>query len=177
MSEPRPQPEYNPYAPPAFVATPPPERSSPQNLADRSTRFAGRVIDNLLFGLSLSPLLAGVFLGQNDPWWYATGIVPLLFAAYQSYLVATTGQSVAKRWLGLMIVRTDGERAGFLMGVVVREWVVLMLGFVPILGMLFRLADSLLIFGEERRCLHDYLAGTQVVVSPSATAEQARRAP
>lgn len=164
--------DYNPYAPPVFVPTPPPLQSDSRGLAERSTRFAARLVDNLLFGLSLSPLLLGAIFGRSDPRWYATVVVPLLFAAYQSYLVAATGQSLAKQWFGLRIVRLDGGRAGFLSGVVAREWLVLLLGFVPVLGMLFRLADAILIFGDERRCLHDYLAGTQVIPATGNTLDR-----
>jgi len=34
---------------------------------------------------------------------------------------------------------------------------------VPLFGGLFWIVDVCLIFGEERRCLHDYIAGTKVV--------------
>jgi uncharacterized RDD family membrane protein YckC len=38
-------------------------------------------------------------------------------------------------------------------------------GLNSVLGdiLLYTLTDILLIFGEERRCIHDYLAGTKVV--------------
>jgi hypothetical protein len=31
--------------------------------------------------------------------------------------------------------------------------------------MVFRFADAVMIFGEERRCLHDQIAGTKVILA------------
>ena len=64
------------------------------------------------------------------------------------------------------IVRADdGGNPGFLGAVVLRNMVRHVLIAVPVLGGLFALADILAIFGEERRCLHDRIAGTKVVES------------
>jgi uncharacterized RDD family membrane protein YckC len=65
--------------------------------------------------------------------------------------------------VGLRVVRLDGTPVDFVSGVVLREWVVFGIGSVPFIGMLFRLADSVMIFGEDRRCLHDQIAGTKVI--------------
>jgi uncharacterized RDD family membrane protein YckC len=73
-------------------------------------------------------------------------------------------------WLGLRVVRSDGSPVGFVAGVAIREWVVFGLGVIPGLGLIFRLADSLTILGDERRCLHDLVAGTKVVVVTGAAA-------
>ena len=43
------------------------------------------------------------------------------------------------------------------------NWVPKVMGAVPYLGMIFHLVDSLFIFREDRRCLHDRIAGTRVV--------------
>jgi len=37
------------------------------------------------------------------------------------------------------------------------------IGMLPVLGNLSFLADSLSIFSQEKRCLHDYVAGTKVI--------------
>jgi uncharacterized RDD family membrane protein YckC len=46
------------------------------------------------------------------------------------------------------------------------------IGFIPILGgflgLAFWLADVLFIFGKERRCIHDFIAGTKVVAAEKA---------
>jgi hypothetical protein len=38
------------------------------------------------------------------------------------------------------------------------------IGAVPLIGPFFSLADALFIFGEPRRCIHDYIADTKVVM-------------
>jgi uncharacterized RDD family membrane protein YckC len=96
-------------------------------------------------------------------------LMVLAFSIYQWYLIATTGQTLAKRWLGIMIVRTDGSPCGFVNGVLLRNWVIyVLLSFLPFVNYLVWLIDALMIFGDERRCLHDHIAGTRVVVAPKA---------
>lgn len=83
----------------------------------------------------------------------------------QWYRVATTGQTIAKRWLKLKIVRLDGSPCGFLHGVVLRNWPYSIIAS-PILSWIaamIRVLDGLMILGAERRCLRDYLASTRVI--------------
>jgi uncharacterized RDD family membrane protein YckC len=84
----------------------------------------------------------------------------LIVAIYNWYLITRAGQSIAKRMLGMRIVTTSGELPGFLMGVLVRQWIPVV---VNQFCNLFSLVDALFIFGEERRCIHDYMANTIVV--------------
>jgi uncharacterized RDD family membrane protein YckC len=39
-----------------------------------------------------------------------------------------------------------------------------LIGQVPVLGHMFLLVDWFFVFGDDQRCLHDYLAGTKVVM-------------
>ncbi|HEX7499646.1 MAG TPA: RDD family protein [Polyangia bacterium] len=84
-------------------------------------------------------------------------------AIYQWTLIVRTGQSLGKKWTGIRIERIDGSRITFGTGVVLRNWVPKVMGAFPYLGMLFHLVDCLFIFREDRRCLHDLIAGTRVV--------------
>jgi uncharacterized RDD family membrane protein YckC len=59
----------------------------------------------------------------------------------------------------MKIVRHDGSNPGFLQAVVMRNWLRVLLNMVPF----FALADALFIFGANKRCLHDLLAGTYVI--------------
>ena len=112
---------YNPYAAPVAMIAPPPrvEDADLRLLGARSTRFVARLIDNVLFVLSAMPGFFGVMIGHGklELPAYAGVLVAWAFIAYQCYLVTTTGQSVAKRWMGLKVVRSDGSRAGFVHGV------------------------------------------------------------
>src|SRR6185312_14060663 len=74
-----------------------------------------------------------------------------------------SGQTIGKRMLDIAIVRTDGSRMGLLRYLFIRVLPVALLGVIPYIGRLATLIDPLLIFGNERRCLHDLIADTIVV--------------
>jgi uncharacterized RDD family membrane protein YckC len=165
---PDPRPDYDPYAPPGYAAIRPVTRTVDPFLAGRGARLAARVVDTALFALALVPVVAAYFALHRSAVCLVAGVFPLLFTAYQSYLVTFTGQSVAKKWLGLRVVRQDGSPVGFVSGVLVREWIVGGVELVPFVGMLCRLIDYAMILGEDRRCLHDVLSGTKVVLATAA---------
>jgi len=160
-----PRPEWDPYRAPSYEPIAPPRRSVPNAaLASRLARFVARVVDLSLFLVAGATAAAAIaFSVEGVTRWLMLTVIPVSFTAYQCYLVTTSGQSLAKKWMGLQIVRLDGAPVGFVHGVVLREWLVLVIGFIPFVGLLFRLADSVLIFGEDRRCVHDHFAGTMVV--------------
>jgi len=163
---PDPRPQYNPYAAPTYDIIAAPVRNVDQAfLATRWTRLGARMVDYFLIGLSSVPTFLLFALDQNTYLAVATAIIPVSFLGFQCYLVATTGQSFAKKALGIRIVRMDGSPAGFVAGVVLREWIIGFFGLIPFLGGLLRLIDSVMIFGEEQRCLHDVIAGTKVVLA------------
>jgi uncharacterized RDD family membrane protein YckC len=87
----------------------------------------------------------------------------LAVAIYQWVLISRTGQSLGKKWTGIRIERLDGNPITFGSGVFLRNWVPKLIGGVPYLGMIFFLIDCLFIFRDDRRCIHDHIAGTRVV--------------
>ncbi len=97
----------------------------------------------------------------------AGSLLTLMLAVYQWFLISTRGQTIGKRLFGVKIVRHDGARIGFVRGVLLRVWVFsFVLGLVasiPVVGPYVGLLTLLPIVGQQRRCLHDYLAGTKVV--------------
>ncbi len=145
-----------------------PDASAP--LADRGKRLAGAVVDGSLYLGAIVPgtVLAFTGLGVGADELDARlpfamfGPVAVLYA-FQMYLVTTTGQTLAKRWLSMRIVRVTGEPLGFLHGVVLRSWVLGLVSFIPWLGGMVGLADAVCIFSERNQCLHDMIAGTEVI--------------
>ncbi|MBI4347945.1 MAG: RDD family protein [Elusimicrobia bacterium] len=121
--------------------------------AERSDRLKAALIDGGL-GLVLS-LLSGVpMIG-----WVA-GVAMIVLVGVQLYLLATQGQTLGKRFMSIRIVRRDTlENGGFLTNVVLRTFVNFLLCIVPA----YPVIDCLLIFRDDRRCVHDHLAGTVVV--------------
>lgn len=160
---------YNPYAPPSAHAEygyggPAQQVDSEDMLAERGTRLGAKIVDNVLYaGAGAVGLIPGAAFDETVMVGFA-GLTILALAIFQWYLIATTGQSLAKKWLGIRIVRLDGSQPGFLYGVVLRNWVIQAIS--ALIG-LVGLIDALLIFGDERRCLHDHIAGTKVVVAHS----------
>ncbi|MDH5673218.1 MAG: RDD family protein [Myxococcales bacterium] len=80
--------------------------------------------------------------------------------------VHTRGQSIGKRLMKMKVVRADGSRASTPRIIFARNGVPMLIGVVPILGGFFGLVDSLWIFGNETRCVHDLIADTIVVEAP-----------
>jgi uncharacterized RDD family membrane protein YckC len=160
---------FNPYAPPSSQAEYGGYGSEYTQqdglLADRGTRLGARMVDGVLYVAAAAiGVIPGAALGEETAMFGGIGLAIFVLAVYQWYLISTTGQSIAKKWLGIRIVRVDGSELGFLYGVFLRDWV---LQAVSALFSPIGLIDALMIFGEERRCLHDHIAGTKVIIANS----------
>ena len=165
--------EANPYAPPSAHVEDVVADGEP-DLASRGARFGAAVIDGLL-GLAgfwaiwkFTPLEVVVTGGA---WSIPRALVIqtfaglLLFSLMHGWLLATRGQTVGKRLVGLRIVRSNGERASLARLLGLRYLLGGVIQAIPIAGMLYVLVDLLLIFRESRQCLHDNIADTIVVVA------------
>ncbi len=196
----------NPFAPPrAHVED---QFNSPQALvtATRMSRFLAVLIDGspglviaFVAGVMVAVMMPGLFSGNFNPRG-ASGMATfgLLFlvvfigmtawVVWQIVLLYKYGQTVGKKVMGIRVVRMDGSRVSFArffflrgLAMAVIAWIVSAVGMaihIPFIGNFVSLIDALLIFGPARRCLHDYIADTQVVTaesSPNATLEGARR--
>lgn len=164
--------EQNPYAPPRTEVTEAPP-SDPQQveLADRGIRLLGAIIDGFLLMFVLLPAMwfGGYFkaaianevgFGLLMLW---TAISFGIFVLVQGFPLYTWGQTWAKRLLDIRIVDMDGYQPPFWKLILLRYGVPQLLGIVPVVNILFMFANPLFIFGEERRCLHDRIAGTRVI--------------
>lgn len=151
--------------------------SASRPLAERGTRLAGAFIDGSLFLAAAVPGaivfgFSGAMSGFGDDPFGSTGstlAIAVMFlgvfalAIYQWILTATTGQTLAKKWLKMKIVKVNGAPVDFVSGVILRSWIIQALGMIPMVGSFVALADAVTIFGDQRRCLHDYIAGTIVI--------------
>ena len=163
-------PETNRYAPPtAHVED---VAGDTPALAGRGARLGAVLLDGVIQGVAFFALtLVGLkaLMPEAGP---GPGVGALalqvvigfaLFGAINGYLLATQGQTVGKKLLGIRVVRSDGSRASLarLIGLrYVLSWVIVI---VPVVGVIYALLDSLMIFRESRKCLHDNLADTIVV--------------
>jgi uncharacterized RDD family membrane protein YckC len=126
----------NPYAPPRSdvnVETQVPTVVG--ELAERGTRFFSSMVDGLIALVVVAPafivgMQTGVFRTGGTTALYRTfatgtmgavsGIAWLGVLLLQAYLVTTTGQSIAKRWFRIKIVKVDGSPVNFVSGVLLR---------------------------------------------------------
>ena len=160
----------NPYAAPSatLVET---TVDNPARKAERTTRLLAALADGfigvplwlpLFFGAAMASApdgnrMAGIVL-------IAIGVIGLIaLVVVQLVMLARHGQTIGKRWQGIRIVRSSGERIGFGRILGLRMIAPGVVSAIPFLGAIFSLANILWIFGDERRCLHDYFADTIVV--------------
>ena len=137
--------------------------------AERLDRFWAAVIDRALvlplvlgaaiFVPAMKDNAAGMFLLIG-----VSAVLTLALVGYQLRLLTTLGQTIGKKALGVRIVLVkDDSNGGFVVNVLLRGVVTLVLSAIPGIGFLFALADVLFIFRDDRRCIHDHIAGTRVV--------------
>ena len=151
-----------------------------EDLAGRGARLGAYLIDMIIVG-AVGGVIAyalGWFEGlmRQDP----TAVVSVLlltiivFGVINGRWLVTRGQTVGKRLVGVRIVDTrTQEIVPLVKSYGLRFIVVQAITQVPFAGPILALVDPLFIFGERRRCLHDYLAGTIVVRADDATTEVA----
>jgi uncharacterized RDD family membrane protein YckC len=144
---------------------------SHQELASLGARFVGAMVDGFLVLLAVVPGYALIIAtaDSQDETLALLGVALLfgsllLLAVVQLVLLSMHGQTLGKKVAGTRIVNVrDGSNPGFVGAVLLRNVVPGMIGSLPCVGPIFSLADILYIFGEDRRCLHDHIAGTRVV--------------
>lgn len=168
----------NPYAAPAARVADA-VRADEFVLAGRGTRLGAAFLDGLVLGVPIGLLAIGLAIvlpayrsgHRGDALAPAAyGIIGLAVLAVVAAVVAINcvllhryGQTIAKRWLGIKVVRTDGNRCALSRIIFLRWLPVTVVGAIPYLGIIMRLLDPLMIFRDDHRCLHDLIADTKVV--------------
>lgn len=144
--------------------------------ADRFSRLIAAVIDSTVLAIALVPafLLAGAGAGLESNGLIAAGVLAALAAVlgllvYQTRLLLDKGMTIGKRMISVRVVAEDGTPLGFGRIIGLRIMVPAFVGSVPLVGPIFSLLDALFIFREDRRCIHDHLAGTSVVCVETPT--------
>ena len=148
--------------------------------ASRSARLGAVIIDVLVFSLPLAPAYFVAFgTAFRSGHFTALGIWAALFATGMLFYIGSlidlalwivvavmvhrNAQSIGKKFCGIKVARTDGSRATLGRIFWMRNVVNSLIRLVPVIGPLYGLVDVLMIFGEQRRCCHDYIADTIVV--------------
>ena len=134
--------------------------------AQRWRRLAAWIID-----LPLSPAAFVVGILSADMGGPAIATVALLVLGiagvpYQVALLRREGQTVGKFLLRIRIVDEEtGVKGTVFSNIVLRYFVNWLLTLIPP----YVVIDHAFIFAKNRRCVHDYLAGTKVVLDSPRT--------
>lgn len=162
----------NPYAPPKGEVRDVADYGG--DPADRVLRLGAAILDGIVLGCMVYipgvVVLAGAGrLGGDTP--TAGSELLMGFGAFLMLVggiawiwltilfVARNGQTIAKKMVGIKVVRSDGSPASLGRIFWLRNVVNGLLRIIPLYGLI----DILFIFGEQRQCLHDKIADTIVV--------------
>jgi uncharacterized RDD family membrane protein YckC len=87
-----------------------------------------------------------------------------MFVWLGDFLEGTRGQTIGKRIIGIRIVTfPDGRNPGGVKAILLRAIVNGLIAAIPLVGNVYSLVDICFIFRDDRRCIHDLIAGTQVI--------------
>lgn len=162
--------DNDPYQPPATELRAPvhfgPEGEA---LASRQSRLAAAIVDSIIIMAIVLPLQWQMGLFKNPEantalttvaWGGAGFLITLLI---QGYFLATRAQSIGKMALKIKIVTLDGENASLQRILFLRSLPVTVVAVIPVIGSVLSIVNSLFIFRDDHRCVHDHIAGTRVV--------------
>jgi len=160
--------ENNVYSPPAADLT----VTSTDNLASRWTRLGAAILDTIFIMMFAIPIMiyggywdravAGEATLMDTLLLFTFGIV--VYLAMNGYLLSRHGQTVGKKIMRIKIVKLDRDE-------ILPLWKVFCLRYlpvdivaqIPLLGPWLAIIDALFIFRRDKRCLHDFIAGTRVI--------------
>lgn len=161
-----------------------------QQMADRGVRLLAVLVDSGMALVAMLPAMslilemikleaaakqggeeadlqvAGIMESMNYTGPIIAGVLLLALMIANLYFLTTRGQTLGKMVCKIKIVDLAGQNPGFVKAVLLRAVVPGIIGAVPLLGSIFSLVDPLFIFREDRRCIHDLIAGTKVVTAP-----------
>ncbi|MFS1860251.1 RDD family protein [Vibrio lentus] len=140
--------------------------------ASRWPRFLAFFIDGVITAVIIAPIFMYTDCFQKT---LDTGVIDfreaaavyaylgLMFLLVHGYLLNKKGQTIGKHLMEIAIVDMEGKPIGLYKIVGKRMIPMITFTIIPITGHLISMLDSLFIFRKNRRCLHDLIAGTQVV--------------
>lgn len=141
-------------------------------VASRGERLGASMLDGILIMMFTFPAmyftggLEGVSEGVQPSIGYSLlmGLAAIVFFfLVNGRLLISKGQTLGKKLVGIKIVTLDGSIPSIGGNLVKRYAMYFLPGQIPAVGQLISIINILFIFGKEKRCLHDYVAGTRVV--------------
>lgn len=162
--------DFNPYRPPSSNVSVP--NDATHNLAGRGQRLGAAMVDGIVMMLVMVPVmyLMGVFSyigrGAEPPLALMLLIAVIgyvVFVAINYIPLSRSGQTVGKKAVNIRIANMQGNKPDLATILFKRYLPVQAVSQVPFIGGLAGLVDALFIFRKDRRCVHDLIAGTQVL--------------
>ncbi len=168
---------YNPYSPPnSELLREDAAASDHIELAERGTRLGASMLDGIILAIPVALMLWAFYAAFQERFWdkvpgvkgillsiCAVAIGGLIDLAINGVFLRRNGQTVGKKICGIKIIKPTGEVPSLFDSFIKRRLVFSFAQQIPILGGIVSLVDVLLIFRDNRRCLHDQLANTIVV--------------
>ncbi len=158
------------YAPPQSQL----EELEKFELASRGSRLGAAIIDGIINMLTVIPLMMALgmwemVIGGEEPGLMFTVGVGLasfvLFALIHGYFLATGGQTIGKKILGIRMVDMQDQILPVPSILGKRYLPITLVSMIPLIGQILPMIDILFIFRKDRRCIHDLIAGTKVVLA------------
>ncbi|HAT8558672.1 TPA: RDD family protein [Vibrio vulnificus] len=151
-------------------------QDNPYLLASRWSRVGAAIIDSVVLGIVMLPLayFTGGFdgLAQDPPvepsFSYQLVMALLGFSLYcvvNWKLLGQSGQTVGKKAMKIKVVNIDGSQAKVQDLVFKRYAFMVFISYIPLVGGILNLINLIMIFGKQKRELHDRVAKTRVISS------------
>jgi uncharacterized RDD family membrane protein YckC len=142
-------------------------------LASRGSRFLAAFIDGIVGAVIAVPFwfLTGMWSyiesGTAAPLTYTLGAAVYGFVGFvlvHYYFLNKNGQTVGKKILKIRITGVDDSLKGAPHLLLKRYLPMSLVSLIPVAGSILMLINVLFIFRKDRRCVHDLIAGTKVVM-------------
>ncbi|WP_377110450.1 RDD family protein [Pseudoalteromonas sp. R86517] len=136
--------------------------------ASRGDRLVAAIIDGLIGIACFIPVI--MYIGFDNLSQPNLGLSAFLFVygvfstlVLHAYLMYHYGQTIGKYCMSIRIENLDGTQASFITIYFKRMLPMQLLSLVPSVGQFIAgFVNPSFIFGKDKRCLHDHLAGTKV---------------
>lgn len=159
--------ENNPYQTPESNLLEP--NLNEDKLASRWTRFGAVFIDGIIYMAVIMPILYlfGFWDLTQEASFVETLLINLLgfgvFSLINFFPLLKYGQTIGKRVLGIKIATMDGQVPSLVKLLIFRTLPTYIIAVIPVVGGLLYIIEVLFIYRQDKRCVHDLIAGTQVL--------------
>ena len=124
--------------------------------------------ETLLYMMYFTGGFDGISKGIEPSFEYTLMIAAIGIAAFAIInikLLISHGQTIGKKVIGIKIVDLQGNLPSLKKHILKRYAVYFLPGQIPFGGQIFSIINILFIFGKEKRCIHDFVAETKVVMA------------